>query len=171
MFQVKFELFIGSLPKAVLCDLARLNGDVFKLNETEDDLAAFFASKDRLLTITASKNGQLVGYKIGFATTNDRFESWRGAIAEQARRQGVAAKLMRLQHAHCLENGFRTIETVTNADNRPMLILNLKSGFNIVRTFANHRQVLKVGFEKTLVSGHDAADSTETGLRPMTRLE
>ena len=158
MLQVKFESYEGPLPKAVLCDLARLNGDVFKLNETEDDLAAFFASKDRLLTITASKNGQLVGYKIGFATTNDRFESWRGAIAEQARRQGVAAELMRLQHAHCLKNGFRTIETVTNADNRPMLILNLKSGFNIVRTFSNHKQVLKVCFEKALVSCHESPE-------------
>ena len=160
MIQVKFESYEGPLPKAVLSDLTRLNGDVFKLNETEDGLAAFFASKDRLLTITASKNGQLVGYKIGFAKSDDRFESWRGAIAEQARRQGVAAELMRLQHAHCLENGFRTIETVTNADNRPMLILNLKSGFNIVRTFTNHRQVLKVGFEKTLVNCHDSAGST-----------
>ena len=150
MTQFKFELFEGPLPQSILAEITRLNADVFGLNETEHGLAAFFASKDRLLTITASKNGQLVGYKIGFAVTDERFESWRGAIAVEARRKGIAAELMRLQHAHCSDNGFRSIETVTNADNRPMLILNLKCGFNIVRTFVNQRQVLKVVQEKFL---------------------
>ena len=88
MIQVKFESYEGPLPKAVLGDLTRLNGDVFKLNETEAGLAAFFASKDRLLTITASKNGQLVGYKIGFAKSDDRFEE----LARCHRRASTAAR-------------------------------------------------------------------------------
>ena len=97
MTQFKFELFEGPLPQSILAEITRLNADVFGLNETEHGLAAFLPVK--------IKNGQLVGYKIGFAVTDERFESWRGAIAVEARRK-VAAELMRLQHAHCLTTDF-----------------------------------------------------------------
>ena len=57
---------------------------------------------------------------------------------------------MARQHAWCRAHGFRVVKTTTNGDNRPMLILNLKSGFEIVGRFVNRGKSLKVLQEKAL---------------------
>ena len=72
-----------------------------------------------------------VGFKLGYRD-QDRFYSWLGGIASRARRQGLATRLMLAQHEHVRALGYQSITTRTRAANRPMIILNLKCGFEIV---------------------------------------
>ena len=91
-----------------------------------------------------------MGFKIGFEQSPGVFESCRGGVIETARRQGIAMELMRVQHQWCAENGYKVIQTTTNGDNQSMLILNLRSGFEVVGSFLNARRRVKILQEKWL---------------------
>jgi ribosomal protein S18 acetylase RimI-like enzyme len=73
-----------------------------------------------------------IGFKLAYRATRDVLYSWLGGVAPQARRSGVASELMRRQHRFAAQDGFAFIETRTRTTNAAMLILNLKSGFQIV---------------------------------------
>lgn len=126
-----------------------LNEALFGFGERAEHLQGLFAQR-RLLLLLASLEGEPVGYKLGFQMEPGTFESWRGGVLPAARRQGIARQLMDAQHAWCRAAGFRFVQTLTSADNAPMLILNLRSGFRITGTKVNRAGRLKVLQEKRL---------------------
>ena len=130
--------------------LAQLNQAIFKMDESPDQLASYLETRSRVLICFALVDGEPIGFKAGTDEGGGLFESWRGGILNSYRRRGIATELIRLQHAWCLENGFSRIRTVTNQENTPMLILNLRSGFRIMGTFLNQQNRLKVLLEKCL---------------------
>ncbi|MBN92733.1 MAG: GNAT family N-acetyltransferase [Deltaproteobacteria bacterium] len=151
MSSIEYRCFEGQ-PDAELMDwLAHINQELFAFGETAEHLATFFQSHQRILICMAFQGGLPVGFKVGVEDAPRSFESWRGGVLETARRQGIAMELQRLQHSWCEENEFRVIKTTTNSSNIPMLILNLRSGFQIVGSFVNRRKHLKVLQEKWLV--------------------
>ncbi len=87
--------------------------------------------RQRLLVV-AQVQGQVVGYKMGFAERADVFYSWMGAVELAYEGQGIGRKLMELQHQHLQELGYTKVRTGTRNRFLRMLILNLKSGFQIV---------------------------------------
>jgi predicted GNAT superfamily acetyltransferase len=76
-------------------------------------------------------HGPLAGFKLGYRRGASLFYSWLGAVHPDARRQGLAAELMRRQHEWARSQGYTEIETQTRAVNNAMIILNLKSGFRV----------------------------------------
>ena len=76
-------------------------------------------------------DGSLAGFKLGYRRGASLFYSWLGGVHPDARRQGVAAELMRRQHEWAKAQGYMEVETRTRAVNNTMLILNLRSGFQI----------------------------------------
>ena len=96
---------------------------------------------------------ELVGYKLGRSDDPRTFESWRGGVLERFRRRGIARTLAQRQEAWCRQEQFRFMTTLTDYDNRPMLILNLQQGYAIAGTFTKRGQVVNVALEKAL-SGH-----------------
>jgi ribosomal protein S18 acetylase RimI-like enzyme len=101
----------------------------------------------RILGCYAYDQQGLVGYKIGYEPRPRYFESWQGAVGLDHRRQGIAERLMNIQHEWCKENNYRIITTITAASNNPMLILNLKAGFMVSGTLLdrgeNHQVLLQ----------------------------
>lgn len=85
---------------------------------------------DPVLVIARDEHGP-AGFKLGYRQ-DSAFYSWIGGVHPRARRQGLARRLMQAQHDHVSSLGYRSIVTRTRATNRPMIILNLKSGFEIV---------------------------------------
>ena len=94
----------------------------------------------------------IIGYKIGFQERPQYFESWRGGVLAEYRGRKIAQELLKKQHEWCKKQGFSIINTTTNSQNIPMLIVNLRGGFEIVGTFLNHRKIMKVMLEKRLHS-------------------
>ncbi len=92
---------------------------------------------DRLPRLTdpmlwlAVEAGEWRGFKLAYRRGGDMLYSWLGGLAPELREQGVAAELMRRQHADAAGSGYRIVETRTRAANNTMILLNLSHGFHI----------------------------------------
>jgi GNAT superfamily N-acetyltransferase len=85
----------------------------------------------RALVAARDEAGRLVGFKLGYRRGGQLFYSWLGGVHPEARRRGLARRLMAAQHQWARSRGYAQIETRTRAVNRVMLIANLKGGFCI----------------------------------------
>lgn len=133
---------------------------------TFDELAGFYASvfeqvdlekfekriseSENLLTILANAKSRIVGFKIGYRIAPKKFYSWVGGVDENFRQKGIAAELMRRQHAWCVRNGFETVRTKTQNRFKPMLILNIKNGFDVIDLQKTAQNEIKIVLEKNL---------------------
>lgn len=98
------------------------------------EVADILMSHRRWLAQFALAGERVVGFKLGYAERRARFYSWLGGVHPEFRRMGIARRLMRAQHDWCRAEGFELVETATTNAFRPMLFLNLHSGFDIVGT-------------------------------------
>ncbi|ETW94071.1 MAG: hypothetical protein ETSY1_36500, partial [Candidatus Entotheonella factor] len=80
-----------------------------------------------VLVYARHPSGDLAGFKLGYRRRPQLLYSWLGGVHPEARRQGLARKLMAEQHQWAKANGYHYIETQTQAVNNAMLILNLQS--------------------------------------------
>jgi predicted GNAT family acetyltransferase len=116
-----------------------------------DDLVKKMETKPQLLVNVALNDSQVIGYKIGYELDKRKFYSWLGGVDTRFRGHGVASKLMEHQHQYLKENGFHIVQTKTMNKWRSMLILNIKSGFDIISTYTNEKGLQKIILEKNLV--------------------
>ena len=93
-----------------------------------------FPSKKNPLCFFAFEGENLIAYKVGYEFEPDLFYSWVGGVHPNHRRQGLAAQLMESQHKKLKELGYKRVRTKTRNYNNPMIMLNLKSGFEIIGT-------------------------------------
>ena len=147
---IEIQIFEGHPSIEVLEDLSRINNKIFAFDETSMMLSSFFRRYDNVLICFAKQENQIVGFKAGVLDVDGSFDSWRGGVVKEARRQGIAKKMMHVQHTWCIQQNVRVIKTTTNGDNTAMLILNLQSGFEIVGCFVNRRNKCKILQEKWL---------------------
>lgn len=105
-------------------------------------------SKEALLSILAYCEAQVVGFKTGYRYNNTTFYSWVGGVHPLHRKQGIATKLAQLQESWVRENKFKKIRTKSMNRYKPMMILNLKNGFNIIDIYTNDVGQTKLIFEK-----------------------
>jgi GNAT superfamily N-acetyltransferase len=112
---------------------------------------------DRLPRLTdpdlwiAEREGEWVGFKLGYRRGPDLLYSWLGGVAPSARRLGIASALMERQHAGVLAQGYRFVETRTRAANNAMVIVNLHHGFHIAGFEIDARGIAVVIQRKVLV--------------------
>lgn len=81
--------------------------------------------------VAARDGGEITAFKLGYRRGEDLFYSWLGGVVPAARRQGLASRLTTMQHEWALSRGYEWIETRTRGANQPMIILNLRQGFEI----------------------------------------
>jgi len=125
------------------------------VRELDELSAAIFGSSDldfewRLSNMPnpsvflARHAGNLIGFKLGYAMTQVKYYSWVGGVHPSFRRQGVAGKLMEMQHNWLAGCGFKIVETAANQENAPMANVNLKHGFSVcgLRSEPHRVQVL-----------------------------
>ena len=86
--------------------------------ETMPDLTVCLATLDK----------QLIGYKVGYATAYNRYYSWMGAVHPDFRRQGIARKLMEMQHQWIDRSRFELLETQVAKSSIAMIKLNGEAG-------------------------------------------
>ena len=79
----------------------------------------------------ARRGAAWIGFKLAYRRGPDLLYSWLGGVEQASRGQGVAARLMVLQHQGASERGFRFVETRTRTSNNAMIILNLRHGFQL----------------------------------------
>ena len=157
MSRISYRAFEGQPETQVIDWIAEINQELFGFNETSEHLSTFFQSQTRVFICLAFDEERVVGFKIGVEDAPRSFESWRGGVVDTARRQGIATELLQLQHNWCELHGFRVIKTTTNNSNIPMLILNLRNGFQVVGSFVNQNKRLQLLLEKWLLPSKESS--------------
>ena len=96
----------------------------------------------------------LVGFKLGYAVTSERYYSWLGGVHPCYQRRGIAANLMEQQHQWVRSAGYSVIETELIQTNHAMAKLNEATGFTAagVRFDSSPRVI----YRYTLVPPNDA---------------
>ena len=130
--------FLPQLPHdgPLLSSLLELLSLVFNNKSADEHLAELQYQQARtpLQLWLALQDERVVGFKIGYERKPGHYYSWLGAVSPQHRGQGVAAELMRQQHAWCRVQGYERIRTQTYNRWRAMLILNLRFDFSVIGT-------------------------------------
>ncbi|PNQ74701.1 GNAT family N-acetyltransferase [Hanstruepera neustonica] len=147
---IKYHTIEG-LPKNDLLDeILCLYQDIFS-----DADSKFFIERIQqelnVFSVLAFNNGKLIGFKIGYPKNQEIFYSWIGGVKTQYRSQGVGKTLAELQEVHAKHFGFQKLQTKSMNRFKPMMILNLKNGFNITKVYTNEKGQTKIVFEKDLI--------------------
>jgi len=146
---ILFEEAEGLPDPGKLSEIKALYRTVF----TEIDESEFtkrIKGAESLFTVLAYSNQELIGCKLGYQIDSAIFYSWLGGVKEEFRKQGIGDELMRRQHNWCRKNGFQIIRTKTRNRFKPMLILNLRNEFDVVKVEPDEQNELKIVLEKRL---------------------
>ena len=142
------QYFWGFPDETTMDGILQLHNSIF---ENADELLEKASKRPKLLFVTVIEQDKVVGYKIGYELSADRYYSWYGGVREEYRGKGIATILMEHQHRLVREAGYATIETKTRNKWRSMLILNLKHGFDIAETFYDDDGIHRITLVKGLI--------------------
>jgi ribosomal protein S18 acetylase RimI-like enzyme len=140
----------GYLDKAAQGTLFRLYEAIFDTKPHADMQYRLARYECLLLLAIDAAGGEAVGFKLGYEEDSETFYSWLGGVLPEARGQHLALRLMETQHTLCRERGYRYVRTNTLNRWRNMLIINIKSGFDIIGTQLRHDGTVKILMEKKL---------------------
>ena len=144
-----------SNPNGVdLEQLEKLEKAIFKKDATKNDTPARLplgaVGRKNVLAHIAFSGDAPIAFKLGYERTYGEFYSWLGGVLPDWRRQGIAQKLLLMQHATVQSLGYQKITTKSRNQFPQMLILNIKNGFRIVGTqLRDEGKDLSILFEKT----------------------
>lgn len=145
-----YQVISGIPSQHVLEALLHLYGQLF-----EDAKLEFFVdrvqNKEDLVIVLCYDQNTLVGFKLGYRYNENTLYSWVGGVIPHFRKQGIAQRLMEHQHTCAKEKGYKKVRTKSMNRFKPMMILNLKNGFDIIRIYTNDSGQTKIIFEKTLM--------------------
>ncbi|MFC5604588.1 GNAT family N-acetyltransferase [Sporosarcina koreensis] len=140
--------FWGMPDEEIVDGILQIHNRIFA---NADELVEKAASRPNILFVVAIEDNQVVGYKIGYSLSKERYYSWYGAVHEEYRGKGIASRLMELQHRLVKDARYAIIETKTRNKWRNMLILNIKHGFDITETFIDDEGIHRINLEKSLL--------------------
>ncbi|GFZ83174.1 N-acetyltransferase [Aquaticitalea lipolytica] len=146
---ISYNIFEGDLSNNLFTELLHLYNQLFE----DADLEFFktrFTTQANICSVLAFKKTQLIGFKIGYPIENNTFYSWIGGVNSEFRNIGIGKQLATLQENYAIQKGFSVLKTKSMNRFKPMMILNLKNGFNITKVYTNTKGQTKIVFEKQL---------------------
>ena len=141
MKELKIQEFT-ELTEPTMATLLQLETGIFAEPLTHEILDRELKAKTSLCILISYYDNEPVGYKIGFeyASDHEYFYSWNGGVLPAYRRQGIAQQLMKRQHEIAKAKGYKFIRTQTKNKYRDMLILNIRSGFDVTGVYKKLRE-------------------------------
>ncbi|PEN13080.1 GNAT family N-acetyltransferase [Longibacter salinarum] len=89
---------------------------------------------DDLLMLVAERNGDPVGFKVGYRLRTDTFYSAKGGVVDHARRQGIARALLQQMLSVVEQWGYIRFVYDTFPNKHPgMTVLGLREGFEVIK--------------------------------------
>ena len=149
MKAVQFELLDPLSNREALAQAVALGRQRLGKCSLRRVLKTLHLHRQRLLVV-ARVEGQLIGFKLGFAERAGVFTSWLGAVDERWEGGGVGRRLMEVQHDELRSRGYHTVRTGTRNRFRRMLILNLRCGFDIAGIKQRRSGEAHIHLEKSL---------------------
>lgn len=146
---ITYKLIEGYPDNTSLLKIEQLYIQLFQ----DADLKFFrnrLKEQNKSLSILAYNGSSLIGFKIGYPYNRSTFYSWIGGVNLKYRKQSVATKLAKYQETFAEKEGFKKLRTKSMNDYKPMMILNLKNGFDIKQVYTNDKGQTKIVFEKDI---------------------
>ncbi|WP_353776930.1 GNAT family N-acetyltransferase [Winogradskyella sp. 3972H.M.0a.05] len=144
-----YKVLEGIPQQDALQDLKNIYTSIF-----EDADLHFFEerlnTKQNVLIVLAYDGTNLIGFKIGYRYDEYTFYSWVGGVRESHRQKGIGQYLAELQEEKAREQGYTKLRTKSMNRFKPMIILNLKRGFDIISVYTNEKEQTKIIFEKDI---------------------
>lgn len=146
---INYLSIIGLPDDKVYQDMVNLYSELF-----EDADLEFFKQRilehPKLFSVLAYHNDQLIGFKVGYPYNEKNFYSWIGGVFSKYRQQGIGTQMLKIQEKFARIKGFKKLRTKSMNTYKAMLILNLKTGFDITNVYTNTKGQTKIVFEKYL---------------------
>ena len=146
---ITYENIIGIPGADLLRELSKLYIQLF-----DDADLDFFKKRIRahedIFTVIARNEGQLIGFKMGYPILDNTFYSWIGGVIMPFRNKGIANRLAQIQEDWVKENKFAVLKTKSMNRFKPMMMLNLKRGFDITKVYTNEKGQTKIVFRKSI---------------------
>ncbi|WP_044557309.1 GNAT family N-acetyltransferase [Halobacteriovorax marinus] len=132
MSDLTIEYFLyDQISSDIVKEIVSMEREIFPSPMKEEKIARELSSKFNITILIAYEEGNPIGYKVGFERSKRIYYSWIGGVIPIHRGKGIASELMRRQHQIITEMGYRVVCTQTSNSFKPMVILNLNSGFDI----------------------------------------
>ena len=120
-----------ALTDELINDIYLVSCDVFPDPKPKEKLMAELNSKFNRTIYLVYDEKKPIAFKVGFERSKRIYYSWLGGVNPKYRKQGIAKNLMEIQHKKVKQLGYKVVCTHTDNKFKPMIILNLKSGFEI----------------------------------------
>ena len=91
-----------------------------------------------------------IGFKLGYEIDKQFFYSWLGGVKQEYRKFGWASLMMKTMVEWCEARGYKSLRTKTRNEFPEMMILNLKHGFKIIKTYLSKDHQLRIEMEKSI---------------------
>lgn len=128
MATAKIEI-VGPTEYGLICDLYN---QVARPPVDEGFLHRRLQYRHNVLRMVAELDHKPVGFSCSYELRPSTFYSWLYAVLPDARRLGVASQLMAAQHAWAKKEGYEMIRLECYNQHRPMLILAIRTGYEII---------------------------------------
>lgn len=112
--------------------VASLYNRIFRPPRDVESFRRRFRGRYNVLQIIARIGSEPVSFFIGFELKPTVFFCWFYGVLPEYRRQGIASQMMEAVHAWAKENGYESIRFECHNQHRPMLILAIALGYDIV---------------------------------------
>lgn len=146
---VSYKTFIGFPKPKQLQEIIDLYVAIFP----DADITFFnnrLKENPNSFLVIAYQSNKHVAFKLGYPYSNNTFYSWIGGVLPDYRNQKIATTLLHVMEEYALNYGFKKLRSKSMNRFKPMIILNLKSGFDIVKVYTNSKEQTKIVFEKNL---------------------
>ncbi|NNK88717.1 MAG: GNAT family N-acetyltransferase [Flavobacteriaceae bacterium] len=141
---------VEGIPEQIILDeLISLYNALFEDTNNDLFLSRITNNPDLFIAIARSAEG-IVGFKLGYAISEHTFYSWLGGVDPDYRKKGIANQLADIQEQWAIDKGFKSLRTKSTNQFKPMMILNLKRGFDIIEVTAVKNGLDKIVFQKSL---------------------
>ena len=120
------------VSEALLECLGDLEQRIFDEPYSVEKIRRELTTKHNLVALVAYEGELPCGFKVGYELATEVFFSWIGGVVAECRRKGIAGQLMDEQHSIVRRMGYKSVRTHTENRFRSMLLLNIKSGFDVV---------------------------------------
>lgn len=144
-----FEIIEGKPSEELLIKILGAYKSIFIDYKLEFFKERILQKEDGLMVLCFQQE-KLIGFKIGYQYNKVTFYSWVGGVLPEYRKKGVARRLAKLQELKVKEKGYQKLRTKSMNRFKPMMILNLKNGFDIKSMYTNDLGQTKIVFEKLL---------------------
>ncbi|MCL1142776.1 GNAT family N-acetyltransferase [Shewanella gaetbuli] len=138
MYTIEIREFTQATADA--CQLiAQLSAQVPELDkpQTQLDIAERLAANPCLILV-AYVEGEVAGFKLGYAKQNDEFYSWLGGVLPDFRQLGLAKTMLEYQEKWAAEQGYKRLSVKTRNHFNAMLNMLVSRQYHITGLESDH---------------------------------